>query len=624
MHRIIKWSESYLRIGLLCTTLSFILATAIVAQPLSSASKWFPTTALSSAIAGRDAIIHHQFVYLIGGKDGSGNPVTDVYRAQIVSGVTLGDWVPISHLPYPLHSLAAVATDKYIYVIGGWDGSNAHAEVLRAEFTSNGLGPWSTINNLQTRIQVHSAVILNNSLIYVLGGTDNNAVPLKTVYYTQIQADGSLGSWQPTINLPNALSRLSAAAYNNFIYIIGGYDGKNARNQIYRAHVSSNGHLEGWIEEKSAHPSSRYYSEVVARNGELIIMGGTDGTNTFNETWSTLIDPNGSLGDWKTQNPLLEPRYRFAAVLGDLGQIYAIGGLDSSNNYRNDVYVLADPPTATCSISAMPFGWLPPGKSATYTVACQAGRQWPVKNLVVTHALPQEVKLIPGSGNGCTIDSQPITCTFSQLAPGQMASKSYQVRRPANAASTPAPSASGLQITKSGDYVVEPGQPIHYTLVVTNSNAAKAKGPFILTDQLPIGQVITKEITATTTGQLGQGQEITHALQPDPEPTTPAPQSYTITWRIPVTLAQNDVITAKIAIIPPTQTTTNANYRVQSADGVYTATGSIPVITYAGPTKDGLIIKSTLTWTFASQTASQSQAFVLNSPFTIYLPLIRD
>lgn len=612
----------------ICVALSSAQVTK--ASGLTQTEQWFSlaNNNLPSAIASRDAIYRNDFIYLIGGRGSSGEPVATIYRAQVKRGVEFTEnWISIGTLPRPLYSHTVVASDNYVYVIGGWDGTRVRGEVLRAQFLNDGgLSPWSEVAPFPfpIRIQVHNASILNG-FIYVLGGADNTGKLLDTVYYAKIEANGALGQWQQTTHLPHVVYLHSVVAYNSHLYIIGGLNDETLFAQVYKAPTNPDGTLGDWTETTPL-PTARYYAAAVVRKGQIIVMGGRNNSSTFSDVHAATIDTNGNLGPWSDLEQLPAPRNRFAAVVGSLGQIYVMGGLDSATNigagnYRSEVYVLAEPPSANCGMAAAPSGWLAPGQLATYTVTCKAGPQWPIKNLVATHPLPNGVTLKDGSGKGCTINSQPITCNFGQLAPSQIISGSYQVQRPEIVAPpTPTPSASGLQIIKSAPYTVNAGQPIAYTLVVTNSKDNSAKGTFVLTDQLPIGQVITQSITATTTGQLAKEETITHMVQPDPTAVTS--QSYTVVWTIPVTLAQNDVITAQVALIPPAQKTTNISYSVSSTDGAYTATGSLPVVTYAGPEKDGLLVTSKLTWKFDGQAAAQSGDFALNWPFMFYLPYL--
>jgi uncharacterized repeat protein (TIGR01451 family) len=109
-----------------------------------------------------------------------------------------------------------------------------------------------------------------------------------------------------------------------------------------------------------------------------------------------------------------------------------------------------------------------------------------------------------------------------------------------------------LSITKIGPATVLPGEPITYTLAVTNSGDSIATG-LIITDVLPGGAHYIGGGTLMLADMVG--------------------------WTVD-SLAPDDSVQVQFAVTA-TQTITNSNYRVSCAEGA-SATGSRAVVTSAG------------------------------------------
>jgi len=108
-----------------------------------------------------------------------------------------------------------------------------------------------------------------------------------------------------------------------------------------------------------------------------------------------------------------------------------------------------------------------------------------------------------------------------------------------------------LGILKSGPAVVEPGAPLTYTLVVSNTGAVAATS-LVITDALPSGAAF---LAASDGGVLVGG---------------------IVSWTVP-TLGPQGRLTRTFAVTT-TRPITNADYRVWCAEGV-SAEGDVPVVT---------------------------------------------
>jgi len=139
-------------------------------------------------------------------------------------------WQLVRPFNIPRRALAAVATSRHLYVIGGVDPQGKY--VREVEYTSiladGSLAPWKFTSALNQG-RFYLAAVSANGYLYAIGGGagalgDNNQ-PVNTVEKAQIHPDGSLGPWQPTTGLMTPRRGLKALANESHIYAIGGYNG---------------------------------------------------------------------------------------------------------------------------------------------------------------------------------------------------------------------------------------------------------------------------------------------------------------------------------------------------------------------------------------------------------------
>jgi N-acetylneuraminic acid mutarotase len=122
------------------------------------------------------------------------------------------------------------------------------------------------------------AAVISNNFLYIIGGIDGKDQYVKTVEYAQIHTDGSIGPWRSTSRLLEGRFYLAAASYDGYLYALGGGGGEVGDNNMPLASV-----------ERAA------------------------------------IHPDGSLGKWQHHSYLTTPRRGLKAeVVGN--HLYAIGG----------------------------------------------------------------------------------------------------------------------------------------------------------------------------------------------------------------------------------------------------------------------------------------------------------
>ncbi|MCB0045862.1 MAG: DUF11 domain-containing protein [Caldilineaceae bacterium] len=199
----------------------------------------------------------------------------------------------------------------------------------------------------------NSGIVAHDNFIYVIGGKQPDGNKLDAgnkVFYTAVNADGSLAGWQETSPLPDHRYLHAVAANDKFVYSVGGA----ARGDIFgtinifRAAFLEDGGLAAWqvLGNYPVSPPPGQISqginlhEALIVNDRLYILGGflggypqnTADDLTLNQVQFASIDANGNLGPWTETTSLPQPLRRFAAVEHD-GYVYAVGG--SNRGDRN-------------------------------------------------------------------------------------------------------------------------------------------------------------------------------------------------------------------------------------------------------------------------------------------------
>ncbi len=229
---------------------SFLVTSAISFSP--STIQWTATSALPGAQQGSPvvtaAIASSTYLYAVGGNTASAstsnasaaNVSTVSYNVLNASTGALvnSSWAGITALPDKRGFAAAVAATPFnsivagngaLYVLGGFDGTGAATDtVYFAQLNADGTvpaaaaaGTWATTTALPQKLSSAGAVIFHGR-IYVAGGNDSTGTPVAKVYSAKINADGSLAPWVTLQDLPVALAYHQLVAAGDYLYVLGG------------------------------------------------------------------------------------------------------------------------------------------------------------------------------------------------------------------------------------------------------------------------------------------------------------------------------------------------------------------------------------------------------------------
>ena len=336
----------------------------------TTGTTWFTTSSFTTARENLWSLVYNGYLYVGGGSDISSNYYADVQSALINTNGTLGSFVANTSFTTGRRNASAVAANGYLYVMGGNNGSNL-ATTQSAAINNGGLGTvasWVTTNTVTTARSNHASVAYNGYM-YVLGGYDGTNY-LNDVQYAPINSNGTLGTWHYTHNSTDDSTSFVAGfttgrraatvtVYGGYMYIMGGL-GASATylNDVQYAPINSNGTIGTWHYTHnstddsttfvSGFTTARYGHTSTAYNGYMYIMGGLGASATYlNDVKYAPINSNGTLGTWHYTHNSTDDSTSFVAGFTTAryghtstaynGYLYVVGGIDSSSAMYDDV-----------------------------------------------------------------------------------------------------------------------------------------------------------------------------------------------------------------------------------------------------------------------------------------------
>jgi len=390
-------------IGIMCLLISSTFTMTAFAASLGDVGAWADTTSLPQNLTYSNSVTYNGFAYTIGGDNGV-SLVNTVYSAPLNLDGTVGAWTATTSLPQPLSGSTSVVYNDYVYVIGGYNGSSPLLDtVYSAPLNLDGtVGAWTTSVNTLPQTINDAISIAYDGYVYVMGG-DNGSAQSTTVYSAPVN-NGTVGAWATSANtLPQGLSYTSTITYNGYVYVIGGLGSIEYSDSVYSAPLGVNGTIGTWATSPNSLPQVLLGHNAVSYNGYVYVIGGDSNSGLSDIVYSAPLGVNGTIGTWATSPNSLPQVLRFASAITYNGYVYNIGG-GGMSGYLDNVYY------------AQLTGYLPPSSSSqpasassdsSVTVDVLAG--------VSGDPDPSTLEIITGPAHGAaTISGNNITYTAAK------------------------------------------------------------------------------------------------------------------------------------------------------------------------------------------------------------------
>ena len=190
---------------------------------------------------------------------------------------------------------------------------------------------------LPVNIRFHSTLITKN-YVYVCGGY-NGTDTLNTVYTAPINSDGTLGTWVTAGNLPGPLRGSQVVAYVNKVYLLGGVNSSGYTSTVYTTTINSDGTLGTWVTGTSL-PINVDGSQIIVTQNRVYLLGGYNGTSVVSTVYTAPIYLDGTIGSWVTGTNL-PVTLAWTQAIVTKNRVYLLGGMTSAATYVSTVYTAA-------------------------------------------------------------------------------------------------------------------------------------------------------------------------------------------------------------------------------------------------------------------------------------------
>ena len=169
-------------------------------------------------------VVNNGFIYAIGGV-ANGYTTSSVVYARVQSDGTVGNWTFTTSLPEPVQLHGTIVNKGYLYVVGGSTAPVAEpgdetTAVVYAKFNADGsLGPFISTTKLPAA-NYKTCPVADHGLIYLLGGEAPKST--SAVWYASPAQDGSLSAWSAATPLPYTNAATAIVNSNSAIVMMGG------------------------------------------------------------------------------------------------------------------------------------------------------------------------------------------------------------------------------------------------------------------------------------------------------------------------------------------------------------------------------------------------------------------
>lgn len=261
--------------------------------------------------------------------------------AHALSVDDVGTFQPTSTLPLGSSDSTSAIYNNYIYQVGGATSQyGSSLEVNYAHINSDGsLGEWNSTTPLPNAVY-NSATVVYNGYIYEVGGAPNGGNGSSTtVYVAPINNDGTIGEWSTTSALPQQLAGHSALVNDGFIYAIAGHDTTGGfSNKIYYAPINNDGTIGSWSIGATL-PDYSFEGTSVVYDDRIYVLGGLGASfEPSANVYIGNINIDGSISSIQTSGNLMPSAVVEGNSVVNNGYIYTIGGGPTFNTEGDEIY----------------------------------------------------------------------------------------------------------------------------------------------------------------------------------------------------------------------------------------------------------------------------------------------
>ncbi|MCB0043958.1 MAG: hypothetical protein KDD92_00825 [Caldilineaceae bacterium] len=287
--------------------------TVIGAPVITVPPRWEARTPLPEARTRLSAVVNGNFLYAIGGEDKDGAALD----STLIYDLRFNEWTNGAPLPKPVANAAAAPLEGRVYVAGGSTVTDDGGSLIYDHFwvydPQENL--WSSLGTLPVAV-AGATLVADDASLYLLGGWDGQQMRNDVWRYTPEAEAGGTGTWELITRLDVARAFFGAAVVDREIYVAGGYDGQRDLDAVSVYSLVTN----TWRDLPSM-GTARSGHALVYDGLALFALGGGWHTDVFTHE---RYDP--ATGLWSNFPSPLEGEWRNLAAVAQGERLHLLGG----------------------------------------------------------------------------------------------------------------------------------------------------------------------------------------------------------------------------------------------------------------------------------------------------------
>ena len=229
------------------------------ATQLPSRRAYQATAAASAYTAALDTTTTEAYLYVIGGIDSTGATVNTVLYSKVALDGSNGPWQTATPLPVALHSASAVVFRGFVYVMGGASSANApSAGAWRASVNPDGtLGAWQSITSLPSGAS-YQGLVNFGPYLYAVGGdadatspsqgtTSGGEMSSTLLARVNLRTGDLATSWAPLASMSKGRSKHNTVVGGGYLFTTSGvYAGQAGSSENTYSQINADGTVGSW------------------------------------------------------------------------------------------------------------------------------------------------------------------------------------------------------------------------------------------------------------------------------------------------------------------------------------------------------------------------------------------